>query len=205
MAGINIEKPLSSRLGCGGAAGGWSKLLLVVALVTSAGALFASFSSNFGVSVWFSAPSSLLASHRDVVANSSTEELVLPPPRASSPPLAPLLPPASLSQDVDTLIGSPVFFAPPPSPVKDADDLDEYAGEYDPKMPPLGPEIIFSPLFLIFILMLELSPFLTLHDLLIQTDRQLMYAKREIASAPAGLNDPDLHSPLFLNVSIFKR
>ncbi|RWW83891.1 hypothetical protein BHE74_00007579 [Ensete ventricosum] len=192
MAGINIEKPLSSRLGCGGAAGGWSKLLLVVALVTSAGALFASFSSNFGVSVWFSAPSSLLASHRDVVTNSSSVELVLPPPRASSPPLAPLLPPASLSQDVDTLIGSPVFFAPPPSPVKDADDLDEYA-DY------------FSPLFLIFILMLELSPFLTLHDLLIQTDRQLMYAKREIASAPAGLNDPDLHSPLFLNVSIFKR
>ncbi|CAL9779438.1 unnamed protein product [Musa acuminata subsp. burmannicoides] len=249
--GIHIEKALSSCLGCGGAAGGWSKLLLLVALVTSAAALFASFSSNFGVSFWFSAPSSLLASYRDVVANSSTEELVLPslpPPRASSPSLAPLLPPASLSQDVDTLIGSPVptatpaFFAPPPSPAKDADDLEVYAGEYDPKMPPLEPEPALTPSPGFAPVTTSLSPPLAHPPSPVvnfadtkrpppttsvpfpspietsnaaevkassvfwrETDRQLMYAKREIASAPAGLNDPDLHAPLFLNVSIFKR
>lgn len=33
----------------------------------------------------------------------------------------------------------------------------------------------------------------------------LAYAKEEIKHAPAVIDDADLYSPLFLNVSIFKR
>ena len=63
----------------------------------------------------------------------------------------------------------------------------------------------YFSLFFSFHFSIGIEPHLTLYVLLIQTDRQLMYAMREIASAPAGLNDPELHAPLFLNVSIFKR
>ncbi|KAJ1282916.1 hypothetical protein BS78_03G088000 [Paspalum vaginatum] len=36
-------------------------------------------------------------------------------------------------------------------------------------------------------------------------DEELIYAKKEINSAPLALDDPDLYAPLFRNVSIFKR
>ncbi|RRT71603.1 hypothetical protein B296_00010007 [Ensete ventricosum] len=38
-----------------------------------------------------------------------------------------------------------------------------------------------------------------------QTDLQLIHAKKEIAGAPVVSHDPDLYAPLFLNVSVFKR
>ncbi|URD85965.1 hypothetical protein MUK42_27422 [Musa troglodytarum] len=38
-----------------------------------------------------------------------------------------------------------------------------------------------------------------------QTDLQLIHAKKAIAGAPVVLHDPDLYAPLFLNVSVFKR
>lgn len=41
--------------------------------------------------------------------------------------------------------------------------------------------------------------------MLIQTDLQLIHAKKEIAGAPVVSHDPDLYAPLFLNVSVFKR
>ncbi|KAK1261349.1 putative glycosyltransferase [Acorus gramineus] len=36
-------------------------------------------------------------------------------------------------------------------------------------------------------------------------ERELVYAKREIERAPIVIDDPDLYSPLFRNVSVFKR
>lgn len=36
-------------------------------------------------------------------------------------------------------------------------------------------------------------------------DEALIYAKKEIEKAPLVTDDPDLHAPLFLNVSIFRR
>ncbi|XXG43056.1 hypothetical protein AAC387_Pa01g3180 [Persea americana] len=36
-------------------------------------------------------------------------------------------------------------------------------------------------------------------------DQELLYAKKEIESAPIVTNDPDLHAPIFRNVSAFKR
>ncbi|URD85968.1 hypothetical protein MUK42_27422 [Musa troglodytarum] len=41
--------------------------------------------------------------------------------------------------------------------------------------------------------------------MLMQTDLQLIHAKKAIAGAPVVLHDPDLYAPLFLNVSVFKR
>ncbi|KAF0898947.1 hypothetical protein E2562_012648 [Oryza meyeriana var. granulata] len=36
-------------------------------------------------------------------------------------------------------------------------------------------------------------------------DEELIYAKKEIANAPLVSNDPDLHAPLFRNVSVFRK
>ena len=40
---------------------------------------------------------------------------------------------------------------------------------------------------------------------LLSPDEALVYAKKEIGSAPLVSDDPDLHAPLFRNVSVFKR
>ncbi|CAD5190501.1 unnamed protein product [Musa acuminata subsp. malaccensis] len=110
---IGIEKAVSSRLGCSGglAGGGWRTLvLLVVAIVTSAAALFASFTSSTGrVSIWFSVPFPVLSSYGDVGSNSSTSWPTLPLSHAPPPLARPLLPLGPSS--------SPVAAAPPsPSP-----------------------------------------------------------------------------------------
>lgn len=33
----------------------------------------------------------------------------------------------------------------------------------------------------------------------------LVYAKKEMENAQAGIDDPDLYAPLFRNISVFKR
>lgn len=126
---IDYEKAVARCLGWGGGAGagGWRSLLLLVALVASTAALYASFSSTLRVSAWFLVPPP---------SNSSPEEFVLlpsPPPthRHTRPPLG--CPPASTPPptEVPVSTASPSLIAPSPSPAE---------GAYDPKTPPLVPD-----------------------------------------------------------------
>nr|ABF70140.1 exostosin family protein [Musa balbisiana] len=191
---IDYEKAVARCLGWGGGAGagGWRSLLLLVALVASTAALYASFSSTLRVSAWFLVPPP---------SNSSPEEFVLlpsPPPthRHTRPPLG--RPPASTPPptEVPVSTASPSLIAPSPSPAE---------GAYDPKTPPLVPG---GPGFLPVSTVTPpsvapLPPPRVGDDAM--TDLQLIHAKKEIAGAPVVSHDPDLYAPLFLNVSVFKR
>ncbi|RRT60533.1 hypothetical protein BHE74_00057447 [Ensete ventricosum] len=109
---VGIEKAVASRLGCSGclAGGGWRTLvLLVVALATSAAALFASFSSSSSgrVSLWFSVPFPALSSYGDGGSDSSTSWPTLPLSHAPPPLASPLLPLGPSSSPLATAPPSP--------------------------------------------------------------------------------------------------
>ncbi|XP_064994763.1 probable glycosyltransferase At5g25310 [Musa acuminata AAA Group] len=222
---IDYEKAVARCLGWGGGvgAGGWRSLLLLVALVASMAALYASFSSTLRVSAWFLVPPP---------SNSSPEEFVLlpsPPPTQchTRPPLG--RPPASTPPptEVPVSTASSSLIAPSPSPAE---------GAYDPKTPPLvpdGPGFTPSPGFLPVSTVTPpsvapLPPPRVGDDAMVNptnadafclyysevgmeseteslTDLQLIHAKKEIAGAPVVLHDPDLYAPLFRNVSVFKK
>ncbi|URD85964.1 hypothetical protein MUK42_27422 [Musa troglodytarum] len=225
MAMIDYEKAVARGVGSGGGAGarGWRSLLLLVALVASTAALYASFSSTLRVSAWFLVPP---------LSNSSPEEFVLLPSTCPTHPhTRPLLGrplSASLSSaQVPVSTASPSLIAPSPSPAE---------GAYVPKAPPLvpdGPGFIPSPGFLpvstvtppsvapvprprvgddAMVNPTNADAFCLYYsavgmesEIESLTDLQLIHAKKAIAGAPVVLHDPDLYAPLFLNVSVFKR
>ncbi|URD85959.1 hypothetical protein MUK42_27422 [Musa troglodytarum] len=128
MAMIDYEKAVARGVGSGGGAGarGWRSLLLLVALVASTAALYASFSSTLRVSAWFLVPP---------LSNSSPEEFVLLPSTCPTHPHTrpALVKPASTPPptEVPVSTASPSLIAPSPSPAE---------GAYVPKAPPLVPD-----------------------------------------------------------------
>ncbi|KAJ8497743.1 hypothetical protein OPV22_008295 [Ensete ventricosum] len=212
---VGIEKAVASRLGCSGclAGGGWRTLvLLVVALATSAAALFASFSSSSSgrVSLWFSVPFPALSSYGDGGSDSSTSWPTLPLSHAPPPLASPLLPLGPSSSPLATAPPSPsptavTLETPPssapspppdtggtatPSPTEPANNTINEAVTINP---PSSPTEISN------------AAEVKLPNSLRETDLQLIQAKREIADAPMVSNDSDLYPPLFLDFSSFKR
>ncbi|KAJ3694330.1 hypothetical protein LUZ60_009810 [Juncus effusus] len=140
----------------------------------------------------------------------------------SSPPIVAISPPQpENSNDFDNLsinnvVNTPPLFikpnlAPSPSPSDNFDDSIEESVHFDLKIPPLVPTSVSSdssiknsnqeePIDS------ETKPFEPQAPLWPSpADEELLSAKRELNSAPIISTDLDLHTPLFKNLSIFKR
>uniref|UniRef100_A0A0E0JD60 Exostosin GT47 domain-containing protein n=2 Tax=Oryza punctata TaxID=4537 RepID=A0A0E0JD60_ORYPU len=115
---------------------------------------------------------------------------------SSLPPAEPPLPSTSI---LETNLPSGIttahsmFLVPSPSPAENLDD-----GSMEETEPP---DLKENP-------PAESAPFLQEVPVPLWStaaDEELIYAKKEITIAPLVSNDPDLHAPLFRNVSIFRR
>ncbi|KAG6511591.1 hypothetical protein ZIOFF_029664 [Zingiber officinale] len=228
MLAVDLDKAVLRRLRCGGV-GASRKSLLLVAVGISVAALFLSLfpSSTSRVSDLFSAADS----HNELFLSSSAP----PPPLVTLPAsttqgeehLIFLSPSGSPGP-----AAAPHRFPPSPSPIGDFDALAIYLDEFDLKEPPLEDALVLapSPTPVVNFAAAEANSSNTdgktksfapepprrpaiktpafspkVEASFSNTDRQLVYAKKEIANAPPVFNDPDLHAPLFLNVSMFKR
>ncbi|XP_072966754.1 uncharacterized protein [Typha angustifolia] len=108
---------------------------------------------------------------------------------SQSPPPPPVLQPipwraTSVLDSISTNSSFAWSIAPPPPPVRSSHSSNVDSSNGGRKATPLRREIAYW----------RMSP-----------DEALTYAKKEIENAPLVVDDPDLHAPLFRNVSVFKR
>ncbi|XP_072964879.1 probable glycosyltransferase At5g03795 [Typha angustifolia] len=193
----------------------WRRHIIAAAILTSVAALLLFFAAPERDSLLFSAA---FPSRTSDGPYSSSEDPLLAPistEKYSNSSSTSLVPPST---------------APAPSPSENFDDTVEESSSRDLKLPPFITEPnSISPAPFVPVLQEAVSnsspignpgasevesasadkkipPLLSEMPIWSSpVDQELMYAKREIESAPAVFGDPDLHAPLFRNVSVFKR
>lgn len=168
----------------------WRTVFFVVAVTTTAGVVFQTFILDTPLTVWFLASPVTISSYRSL---SSTIELseTLPLERVKQSKPIPVVPPNSSSEFNSS------------TPTLEENDKKSRKRNVrsrrrrkrikadktnEPNVPPPPPP---SPL--------------QRYIWSLPRDKALAYAKKEIAQAPIIIDDPDLYTPLFRNVSSFKR
>ncbi|XP_043693791.1 probable glycosyltransferase At5g03795 [Telopea speciosissima] len=181
------------RRRCPGYRSNCSKLFLIAAVVTTAGAVLQTCTLPNPLTIWFLLPSVTVSSYK---ALNDTEQVNQAPPRERVEQFS-LFPVSStttrnftgLKQLVPSaeksLKDSPIIN----STSKERKDVKGISDE--PEVAPPPPKKDYSSWKRY---VWSLPP-----------EEALVYAKKEIKHAPIVTDDPDLHSPLFRNVSIFKR